>query len=325
MSRTVVGIDIGYGDVKIVSDDLLAVTEKGCFVSFPTVIAPARAETFSVTEEENVFVEVGENKYCVGEDARESANVLNTKYETWFKDDLYLAFYKKALSYVTPGTIDVVTGLPVSDFDKWNNELKKRLTGEFKVNGKTYEVVNLRIMPQPFGSFSNYIFDSSGNLMNETAMKETVGIIDIGTRTTDFILVDSGKWKKEGASGTINTGVSNLLDKVSKQVSEIYKVDLTMLKVRDAIRSREIKVYGKPKDISTIIDQEVHHLAKFIEYTAKTFWGSGAHIDTVLLVGGGAEIFRKYMENLFPHLTVPKEISFSNAKGFWKYGVSINR
>src|SRR4030067_1044719 len=121
MSRTVAGIDIGYGDVKIVSDDLLDVTETGCMVSFPTVIAPGRAKSFSFTERESTLIDVGGKSYCVGEDAGEADKVLSTKYETWFKENVYLAFYKKALSYIAPGVINVVTGLPVSEFDKWKD------------------------------------------------------------------------------------------------------------------------------------------------------------------------------------------------------------
>lgn len=322
MNTSVVGIDIGYGDVKIVSDDLLAVDDTGCLVSFPTLITPARDTHFKIMDKTVTPIEVDGEKYLIGEDAREAMNVLDTKYETWFKENIYLAFFKKALSYVAPGPIHVVTGLPVSEYDKWHAELKKRLTGEFKVNGNVYEVLSVRVMPQPFGSFSNYIYDTNGRLMNEEALEESVGIIDIGNRTTDFILVDSGKWVAEGASGTITIGVSNLFEKIAEQVSENYKVSLTPLKLRESLRSRQIKVYGVVTNIGHIIDREVDFFVKYIEHTSKTHWGSGGHIDTVLLVGGGAEIFRKYIDKIFPHIAVPKDPGFSNAKGFFKYGMS---
>lgn len=323
MSKSIVGIDIGYGDIKIVSDDLLSVEDSGCLVSFPTLIARARGGAFVVKGQEPIHtIEVGGKNYCVGKDAMQSSNVLTTRYETWFKEDVYLAFYKKALSHVAPGVIDVVTGLPVSAYNQWHGELKNRLTGEFVVNGKTYRVDNVTVMPQPFGSFSNFVLDANGEQANDDAMQETIGIIDIGNRTTDFILVESGTWKEEGASGTINTGVSDMLGQISKRVLETYNVDLTPLQIREAIRSRTIKAFGKPKDIGAIIDKEADFFATNIEHTARTFWGTGGNVDTVLLVGGGAEIFKKSMENLFPHLTVPKDPAFSNAKGFWKYGVA---
>lgn len=322
MEQTIVGIDIGHGSVKIVSNGLLSVDEVGCMVSFPTVITPARETHFSITKKTATPIEVGQYKYWVGEDARESTNFLNTKYEKWFLDDIYLAFYKKALSYVAPGPIHVVTGLPVSEYAKWHHELKKRLTGEFKVNGNVYEVLSVRVMPQPFGSFFHYILGSNGHLMNEDVLEESVGIIDIGNRTTDFILGDSGEWVAKGASGTITIGVSNLLENIADHVSETYEVDLSTIKVQIALRDGQIKVYGKTIDIGKIVDKEVDYFVQFITNTSRVYWGSGGHIDKVLLVGGGAEIFRKYIDKIFPHIAVPKDPGFSNAKGFWKYGMS---
>lgn len=313
----IVGIDIGYGDVKVVSDSI-----EGCLAGFPTLATPAKEGSFEVSEQESKPITVGGKKYYVGEDAKKASHLLDLKFETWFQEDEYLALYLKALSFAEPGVLSVVTGLPVSEYPRWKEFLSNKLVGSFEVEGKLYTVQTVRVMPQPFGAFFNAALGSDGKVSNAVIMNEMVGIIDIGTRTTDFILVDGGFWKEDGASGSIDRGVSDLLDAVTKRVAEKHKSELSVLKAREAISSKEIKVFGVKTDITDIVDYEANHLATFIVHRAKAYWKNGANIETLLLTGGGSYVFKKYLEKAYPHMILARNPAYSNAMGYWKWGVA---
>lgn len=313
----IVGIDIGYGDVKIVSDSI-----EGCLAGFPTLITPAKEGSFEVSEQESKPITVGGKKYHVGEDAKKATHLLDLKFETWLEEDEYMALYLKALSFVEPGVLSVVTGLPVSEYSRWKEFLSKKLVGSHEVDGKHYNVQTVKVMPQPFGAFFNAALGSDGKVSNVAIMDEVVGIIDIGTRTTDFIQVDGGMWKEDGASGSIDRGVSNLIDAVTKRVAEKHKSELSVLKAREAISNKEIKVFGVRTDITHIVDEEATQLATFIVHKAKAYWKNGANIETLLLTGGGSYVFRKYLEKAYPHVILTKNPAYSNAMGYWKWGVA---
>lgn len=316
----IAGIDIGFGDVKVVSDELMDGND-GIMVSFPSLVAFAQEESFRLDDREAVPVQAGNKKYYVGEDARKSDHQIDLKFRDWIKEDEYIALYKKALTFIQPGNHTVVTGLPVSEFKACRDDLKKRLLGEFKINGNTYNVADVKVMPQPFGSFFNYALKPDGSLADNNGFSESIGIIDIGFRTSDFILVEAGRFKEDGSSGTIeNAGVSNLIDRLKVRIDEAFGVELPVMRVREALKTKEIKAYGEMRSISQMIDEEAAVLARLIVNRARTYWKSGGHIDTLLLVGGGAEIFRPYIEKAYRHSVVSRVPAFSNSIGYWKYG-----
>jgi len=310
-----VGIDIGFGDVKILGSNLCT--------AFPTLITPYNEEVFSTGIGEDIVpVETNGSLYLVGNDAKRAPFTLDVRYKTWFMEDLYLAFFKKGLTFVKPGNIMIVTGLPVSEFNECKDNLKKRLRGTYVIKGNTYWVQDVRVMPQPFGSYFNYILDANGHVDKTDKLHNTIGIFDIGYRTTDFILITDGKQHEGMASGTLDVGVSNLVDRLIKQAKELYNLDLTHERARNALLTKEIKLYGKPYGIKDLVDKEVAYWAEFITHTAKTNWKSGAHVDEILLVGGGAELFAGQITKLFPHVRVPGNPAYSNAAGYYKFGMN---
>jgi len=316
----IAGIDIGFGDVKIVSNALKGGTN-GYMFKFPTIITPARdAASFTLEGSNIVPVRVGDDNYFVGNDAMAATDVLELRYTTWYKEDEYMAFFQKALSMLQPGTYIIVTGLPVEEYRSHRSDLQKRLLGEFHIGKHTCFVKDVKVMPQPFGSFFNYVLDDKGCKKRSAASDETNGIIDIGYRTTDFILVEAGHYKEQGASGTINKGVSNLVGAVTNRVREEFNRTMSDTEARNAVLKKEVRIFGNTQKIGNIVDQEADVLSRFIANKAKSYWGSGAQIDKVLLVGGGSAIYKTYMKRIFPHLAVPGEPSFSNACGYWKYG-----
>jgi len=316
----IAGIDIGFGDVKIVSNALKGGTSNNMY-KFPTIITPAwDTAGFNPEGGSVVPIRIGDDNYFVGNDAKTATDVLELRYTTWYREDEYMAFFQKALSMLQPGTYIIVTGLPVEEYGSHKDDLQKRLRGEFHIGKHTYFVRDVKVMPQPFGSFFNYALDDKGCRKRSAASDETNGIIDIGYRTTDFILVEAGHYKEQGASGTINKGVSDLVGTVTSRIRGEFNRTMSDAEARNAVLKKEIRVFGNTRNIGNLVDQEADILSKFIANKAKTYWGSGAHIDRVLLVGGGSAIYKTYMKRIFPHLAVPGEPSFSNACGYWKYG-----
>lgn len=100
-----------------------------------------------------------------------------------------------------------------------------------------------------------------------------------------------------------------------------------MESIENALRSGRdsILLLGQRVDLKPYLQQASESLAS-VTSTAiqKSLRVESMSPDIVVLVGGGASLFQKSIQDAFPRLKVvtPKEPVLANARGFWLMGAS---
>jgi plasmid segregation protein ParM len=325
----ILAVDIGYGYTK-------AMTPKSHTV-LPSMVGPAETIRFEsdiiAANGHGIAVEVDGRFFFVGEQAAlQSASASQTLDVTRTGSTEQKAlFYAVASDLVRTTTeqIVVVSGLPVADYDERNKkELRDMLKGEHVVarQGKRrrhFEVTNVYAIPQAVGTLFALVLDRRGTLVDSDLAGGRVGIVDIGTLTTNYVLVDRLRYV-EVESDSITTGMSEMLQKVAKDLKRLHNLDwgLQLGKVDQAVRARAVEVYGDRVNIAGVIDPHLEALADTIVSKARSLWGSGVDLKAVVLTGGGSLELAPYVRRAYPHTrTAGGDPQFANVTGYLRAGL----
>lgn len=331
MTTEILALDIGYGWTK-------GLTAKSKTL-IASLIGPAEAIRFeSDVIPENgkgIALEVNGRAFFVGEQAEvQSASRSQTLDVTRTGSIEQKALFYAVVSDVIPtnvGQVIIVTGLPVGDYDDRNKAtLRGMLTGEHEVKrqgkrARRFEVGNVYIMPQAFGSLYALVLDKRGKLIDGDLADGRVGIIDVGMHTANFILVDGLRYVEVG-SDSITTGIGELLQKVAKDLKREHDLDwsLQLGKVDLAVRARAVEVYGAPVNIAGIVQPYLEALADTIISKARTLWGPAADLRAIVLTGGGSHELASYVRKVYVHArTVGGDPQYANCTGYLRAGLRL--
>ena len=300
-----IGIDIGYGNVKV--------NTGGSAFNFPSIVGNFQ-ENISIGFDHGKLecVEVDGEKFLVGESAmRHSTRHFTSRSRDWIETTHYKALLKHAMAKggVT-GEAAITTGLPVgfrADKDRLGT-IVMEVAEQSGVNARVY------VLPQPVGAFFSLLFDDRGSVLDHRLASSRVGILDIGYFTTDLLTID-GMSVVEGQLASFKNGVSTALEVIRQDLADKYKLQLDIRRVEEAVRRGKVSVYGEGKDITAIIAKRLGELEAEIQAQAQTIWGNAADLDRVILAGGGAAMLSPYLK-LYRHATVIRNAAEANATGF---------
>ncbi len=332
---SIVAIDIGFGYTKATngSNDLIfkSILGEATDIQFQDELFPRKKQDLL-----NIKIE-GKN-FFVGELAERQSNVrLFTLDQTQF-----ITQFAKVLALVTLGNmvdnydnVNLVTGLPVGYYKQYKDALASNLLGEHKFSlvkssneeiEKIFTISKIRIIPQPYGSLLNVFLDDEGKAKNTDIFKQKIGIIDIGFRTTDYIISDKLQYSERGSKTTDN-GISKAFSVIANKLREKSGVNVEIFKIYDSIIKGSIKIKGKEYDLTAVREQVLQQLASQIASDTERFWIDDWDIDTVLISGGGGTLLEKYLKPLLANAQAAFDSSvdgrFFNVKGYLKYGKSI--
>jgi plasmid segregation protein ParM len=327
----IVGVDIGYGYTKA--------TSGGDQVVFPSVVGKAervRYESDLNRSGENecagqiaVITELGDR--FVGELALLQSRVHWTLLDrSRVQDPSARLLFLSALSELVgvtseQGAFRVVTGLPT----QWYADREKvveQLSGSHvlrRVNGRQvvqrFSVDDLIVVPQPFGSLFTTILDSEGRIVDEELARGRLGVIDVGTFTTDYVLVDALRYIEKG-SGSISTAMSRAYQLIGRSILDAFGLDLRMHEVDSVVRRGYVTVFGEQRDIEWLASPVLDAIAEEVLAEAGTLWGDGRDLDAVLVTGGGAITLGERICRRYPHARMLDDASMANVRGFERYG-----
>jgi plasmid segregation protein ParM len=324
----ILAIDIGFGWTKVVTirNRLL----------LPSLVGPAESIRFQsdITDNKNgIAVTVAGQQLFVGEQAElQSASARQTLDVSRTGSNEQRALFYAACSELvrTNDTeITVVTGLPVGDFNDTNKQrLREMLLGEHSVNrsgkrARQFEVNGAYIIPQGVGSLFYLVLDRQGKLVDGDLADGRVGIIDVGTLTTNYILSDRLRYV-EVDSDSITTGTAEALRKVAKELRDEYGLDWTLhlSKVDRAVRQGQVEIQGRPVEIGDLVKRHFDAIAETITAHARTLWGTGLELKAIVVTGGGSYKLVPYIAKAFPHTrTAGSDPQFSNVIGYLRAGL----
>jgi len=319
METIVRAVDVGSGNTKFVTGILGS--EIRC-ASFPSVAYPSSGETTNWPASERrktVCIPVGPLFYEVGPDVGLAADTFRAKqlHDGYTESPEYMALLRGALGFMKLTHIDLlIVGLPVALFALKKSALEKAMTGSHRVGGgKTVTVARALAVAQPQGALVHYAAEHE---KMATIGTEQSLIIDPGARTFDW-LICRGMRLVQKQSNSINRGMTDVLQLLASEISRDIGMPYRDVDALDlALRTgKPLQVFQKPYDIKrhlplaeSVAQQAVSTMRQWIE--------TPESLQNIILVGGGAFMFRKAVKSAFPmhRIHEVKEPMFANVRGF---------
>lgn len=325
-----VGVDDGHYAIKIV-------LETGETFSIPSR-ATSGKQLIAIQQagDEGVFYDTEEgHTFTVN---AHLPKFEDTRFMDYPKSELNRVLVHDALRRAGLGgrNVRICTGLPVSYYYLANGEKNQTLI-DAKVANLTKRVsygdtplaniVENFVTTEAVASFLDQLMDLDGNQSPEyEAMTDLpIGVIDVGGKTTDCAVVLPGMNVDINRSGSNDVGVLQLVEAVSTRLRAKLGLDspMAITTIEKALQTGTIRLYGKEQSVAEIVNEEKERLAEQIMNAVRTKVGSGADLDHVLFVGGGAVVLHEQLKRHYPHAKVPKDPVFANARGMLKFAKHV--
>ncbi len=306
-----VSVDVGSGFTKYTNGKT-----EGAYPSLVCLMPTVRlfgAENAETVEMENVL-------YVVGDDARAfgiADSKANTLRDDWAGSPPWMALLYAALVRLGVGsTIDLVVGLPLALFDNKKDALVHSLQRRhhFKVRGKNYEIdINPTVVPQAVGA----LFYKAWK--DPRLLDDTFGVIDPGTYTTGYALLDHHRLIRNKSDGCA-IGVSQVGAAVVQYIQVACGFTPDTANLHHILKNRSVRRRGEEIDVGDAIDTAVLTVAKPMLDRIHQLW-SGGNEHLIFIAGGGAHVFLKAIQTILPHATpLPEnEAFFAVARGMHQY------
>lgn len=347
---TLVGLDVGFGALKYISNAHPYLTV------LPSAVVPGKYKTSNKIvgskeiDSENLVVETEEGTFTVGQLALKVPNtttkrtVVRDRANDTFSKVLFQTGIGMAVPHET-GEFDVflVTGLPNKDFelsikDNLEEFLNKPFTISFPVSGgeqitKTINIVGLEIMRQPEGAvtYNQFTFSPEDFLIPSENAKNFIGIIDCGHFTTDYALFRDGVIMEDDITSNSTVAVNDVYKRLRKQLTiKFDKLGYTEYQAEEedldhAVLTGKVD-YVEEHDVAAEVEDCVTKVAKIIAKDILDAWGNETNrVQTILLSGGGSSLFAEALKSEFAErkkrqFEVLEMAQFSNVLGYYMYG-----
>ncbi len=321
-----VGLDIGYSQIKMAVGDVdhaepqtlvrPAVAGSAALLSnrFLSDDAPGGIE---VLVQGAPWIACGERGLLQGATRELHADYTAT--------DNYRALFYAALRLTGRSVIDaVVTGLPVSHYQipAHRKRLEEFMTQDHLVApGHRVKVLRTQVLPQPAGAYIDLYTrrEDLTDLLDEGR----VVVLDIGYFSADWAIFERRQFHNL-ISGSSQKAMSRLLDTAHQHIAGDHDGGPGVDALEDALRhSRDtVLVFGERVTIAPYLASAAREVAPQIAtHVRAALRDQTDNIDLVLLVGGGAHLYRPAVQEAFPRsrLEVPEDGVIANARGFWSY------
>ncbi len=228
-------------------------------------------------------------------------------------------------------SLHAVSGLPVSAFYRHDGNQrhktleKKRASLKQAVrpaNGQLAAGIAFHeVIPEALAAWYDDVIveKESGAVIDEERLSVPVAIVDIGGRTTDFVVVkDQGVI--HGSSGSLQCGMLDVKQQVANGIQERFDLEtLGEQRVAQAVDNQVVRLHGKDYDISPLVQSAKQQVVERIHAETRRQLGLGVELDRILFVGGGTVALAEDIANWFPNQTIAEHPAFANARGMLKY------
>jgi plasmid segregation protein ParM len=323
MPPTVRAIDVGFGNTKYVVASSSGSVECSHFPSIAYFSFDDKALDPMGTRRRTVAPLVDGLYYEVGPDVELASDRFRSRqlHDGFTGTPEYRALLAGALGYMKVDTVDLlVLGLPVAQYLARKATLE-RLSGEVVDVGRKRKVRigRVLVLAQPQGALYAY----ATQLGSPAAVAQGRSlVVDVGARTFDW-LVTHGMKVVTKMSSSVTRGVTDILIGIAAQIGAELKEEFRNLEAIDtALRAgRRLRIYQKEHDlkrydpmVQKIADQAVVAMVQSMDGTDQ--------IENIVLVGGGAHLFRKALRKHFPRHTIHEVVDpiHANVRGFQLLG-----
>lgn len=315
-----IGYDGGYATIKLVWGKQ--------WITFPSVVGTPDKARFSIQGDDGVVL-LEPSNVAVGAGAVQQSRFLNRREdEDWITSDMYYYLFLAALTELTKTTradLRIVSGLPVAFYtDRNKQRLRDLLLGEHRVKregrrAQTLTATDVRVIPQPFGCLLSEALDNQGVIRDSNLATGTVGVIDVGGKTTNILSVQAlSEIARETTS--VPLGAWDAVRAMRDHLSGICPgLTLRDYQVGQALIRGYILYYDQNIDLSDARYEILFPMAQQVVSQATQLWNGAAHLSGILIAGGGAYLLGEYIKAHFRHARIVENPVFANAVGYWKF------
>jgi plasmid segregation protein ParM len=325
MSLVIRSIDVGFGQTKYVSAASTGSIECTHFpsIAVPSMVDPnrkpllgGRRRTVSIPIG-SMYYEVGHEVDLAGMPSRPALSI-----EGYVESPEHLALLRGALHFMDVEHIDLlVIGLPVSMFAQRKAQVEKLASGEHKVGkGRTVTVARALAVAQPQGALVTYAMQQDA--MDTIKHQESL-IIDAGSRTFDWLCA-RGLRLVSNRSHSAPYGVYNITsliaEAIAAKIGESYEdrdaIDLALRK------QKPLTLFGEQHPIERykpIVDSIAQEAVRAMSLSI----GGKYRFDNIVLVGGGAHLFKRALRDAFPKQRLQEVAGpiYANVRGYQRAGM----
>jgi hypothetical protein len=313
--KKVLGIDIGFGDVKVTVGTSEGQVEKQ--FKFTSTIGITKRNEY--VQDSRIY-DFKEHSYYVGENALHlpSENLIDI---TDYKNLEYYAplFLYHAIKMIGFKPDIIVSGLSKAQIQN-SGHFKEGLQS-FEVSGEPFTFGEVYILPQ--GAGSKLCIDKFGNNFpnEQTEFTGTTSFVgcDIGFNTLDMFLVTDGKTSPNLFEGIEREGVMKIATLVAKKVKELHGRSITLHEAKDIIDTGIYKLRGTKHEFKDYVDEvKKAYLKELLALIEGKYGKILDKCDFISLSGGGSTIFKSTDDGF---IRVPKnKHEFYNSIGFFLFG-----
>lgn len=318
-----VGLDIGYGYSKVRAQNIKEI--------FASVVGTPEIGRFGIGDFKDRILTVNGMRCIVGDLAVEQSRFLTRREDrSWIQTNEYMALVHNAFLLSGAMPFRLITGLPIAYYDD-KDRLADLLRGSHTVNNGTEHIAyakDVRVIPQPFGSLFAYSFNADGSVRDATMLTERVGVIDVGSKTTNLLTASRGR-DVYGSTDSITLGGWDIVRAVRSGLETLCPgADWRDHEIARAVQVGRIEYDGGTVSLIDLISGVVAPFAEQVKASATQLWNGGKTLTAILITGGGAHLVGEHIKELYStHKRVIKMDNpvFANVEGYYRYGLFLER
>jgi len=264
---------------------------------------------------------------AVGDAAAEASRFpsrMNAR--SWIESDGYYHLFLGSLHDISGRDLEIVTGLPV-DYYSDKDTLREVLLGRHTVQfiGEEQQEFNVRkvvVIEQPMGCLIDAALDDRGQILDANVAEKKVGILDVGSGTTDIFTAKNLREIRPDVTG-VRVGCQDMI-KEAKTVLEREFPDreLESYEIAQLASGYSLMYKGEEVDVRSFIKEAARPFADQIVDEATGVWQTGTSLYRLIITGGGAFWIEDAMRKVFDNVTVASDPIHANVNGYWKLAMS---
>ncbi len=325
LSPVSVGLDDGYAFTKLALPD-------GRLIAIPSRARLGRAQvTWIDSAEQRIFeYETEAQAYAVGEVDGEP-----TYFDAYPFSGLNRAIVQHALQRAGLGgqSVHAVSGLPVGSFyfaDGSRREetlTKKRASLKLAVDpldGRLSAAIAFHeVIPEALAAWYDHVITESdgGVQLQSERLQVPIAVVDIGGRTTDYVVVADQAVRHSARPGSLRCGLLDVKQRGGRGHPRA---------LRSGDRERACGGRGPAERPGAPVRQAPGRLGAGADAPSASSSsactprpsassGAGAELERILFVGGGTVALAAQIRDWFPNQAVAEHPAFANARGMLKY------
>ena len=315
--RKVLGIDLGFGDQKIVFG-----TSDGTIIKkfkFPSAIGVTKRNEHVA---DSRIYDYKEHSYYIGENANHVASENRIDISDYKALEYYAPlFIYHALQQINDMPDVIVAGLSKAQIN--NSGYFKEAIEKFTVNDKEFTFDNVYILPQ--GAGAKLTIDKYGSHFpqeqDEFLGTTTYVGCDIGFNTLDMFMVTNGKTSPALFEGIEKEGVMKIATLVAKKVKELHGRNIGLHEAKTIIDTGKYRLRGQNHDFSEFVDEiKKNYLKDLLKLIESKYGKILDQCDFISVSGGGSAMFKSTDDGF---IRIPSSNhEYQNAIGQFLWGCS---